>query len=242
MLSQVLSCVEAVIAANTAEEAGVQLFAAMEPLGASYLQARVYRRPVERLTARRHLEAGGMVTRIAPPSWNPASAAWRHVCLEDNPLLRPIREGWTSYRFGQFAPHGERRFGPYWDALSEAGIAEAHCATSYGEQGKIASLHLGFAHRDLPEDTAAQIQMAGLVFTERLMALCDPPLQPEVRLTMRERDCLALVADGKTDWEVSVILGIAEATARFHVDNARKKLGAVSRAQAVARMAAARLL
>ena len=57
-----------------------------------------------------------------------------------------------------------------------------------------------------------------------------------------ERDALAWVAEGKSDWEISVILSLSETTVRFHVDNARKKLGAVNRAQAVARLAAARLL
>ena len=52
----------------------------------------------------------------------------------------------------------------------------------------------------------------------------------------------ALVADGKTDWEISVILGVSEATARFHVDNGRRKLGAVTRAQAVARLVNLRLI
>jgi LuxR family transcriptional regulator, quorum-sensing system regulator BjaR1 len=51
-----------------------------------------------------------------------------------------------------------------------------------------------------------------------------------------------LVADGKTDWKISVILTISEATARFHVDNARRKLDAVNRTQAVARLVAARLV
>ena len=42
------------------------------------------------------------------------------------------------------------------------------------------------------------------------------------------------MAEGKTDWEIGTIMGVSEATARFHVDNARRKLGAVNRAQAVA--------
>ena len=63
-----------------------------------------------------------------------------------------------------------------------------------------------------------------------------------VGLTDRERDALAWVAKGKSDWEISRILGVSEATARFHVDNARRKLGAANRAHAVARMAVAGLL
>ena len=38
------------------------------------------------------------------------------------------------------------------------------------------------------------------------------------------------------------LLGITETTVRFHIDNARRKLGAKNRAQAVARLANLRLL
>jgi DNA-binding CsgD family transcriptional regulator len=125
--------------------------------------------------------------------------------------------------------------------MSEAGIADALCATSYGAGGAIASLHLGFSHADVPRDEALSVQMAGLILTEKLIAFspCVPERSP---LTERERDALALVAEGKTDWEISVILGISDATARFHVDNARRKLGAVTRAQAVAQLIARRLV
>jgi LuxR family quorum sensing-dependent transcriptional regulator len=84
--------------------------------------------------------------------------------------------------------------------------------------------------------------MAGLLLTERLLTLAEPASADEVRLTDRERDSLAWVAEGKSDWEIAMILGLAESTVRFHVDNARRKLGAVNRTQAVARLAAARLL
>ena len=87
------------------------------------------------------------------------------------------------------------------------------------------------------------MQLAGLILTERLMTFAAPPDdEDEVRLTERERDAISWVAEGKSDWEISVILGVSETTVRFHVDNARRKLGAVNRAQAVARLAAARML
>ena len=181
--------------------------------------------------------------RAAPETWTLDSEACRYVCLDCNPLLQPIREGWTRYSFGGLAPHVDRKFGRYWDALSEAGIAEAHRATSYGADGKIASLHLGFRDRRAAAEAGRGAQMAGLVLTEHLMTLRNPPeVSDAARLTPRERDALALVAEGKTDWEISVILGVSELTARFHVDNARRKLGAVTRAQAVARLLARRLL
>ena len=53
-------------------------------------------------------------------------------------------------------------------------------------------------------------------------------------LSRRERDCMGLVAQGCSDWEISERLGVAEATVISHLQNARRKLGARSRAQAVA--------
>ena len=119
--------------------------------------------------------------------------------------------------------------------MSEAGIGDALCATSYGPDRAIASLHLGFARRDFDPHEARSIQMAGLLLTERLMEFAVPSDELP-KLTDRERDCLAFVADGRTDWEIAMLLGISESTARFHLNNARRKLGAVNRAQAVARL------
>jgi DNA-binding CsgD family transcriptional regulator len=56
------------------------------------------------------------------------------------------------------------------------------------------------------------------------------------RLTARETECLQWVASGKTDWEIGRLLGIATATAHYHVEHAKKKLGVRSRVQAVALM------
>jgi len=221
--------------------AGAKFFAAMAPFGPSYCQVRLYRRPRARLNSANHFAAGGRVFVVAPPDW-PISEAGRYVCFEQNPLLAPIREGRTRYAFSDFAPKNDRRFASYWDALGEARIGEALCATSYGPAGAISSVHLGFERRSFDERGAMEIQLAELLLTEKMLGLCAPVGEKPPALTQREHDSLALVADGKTDWEISVILNVSEATARFHVDNARRKLGAVSRAQAVARLVNQRLI
>ena len=236
-----LDLAESSLLAESSEAASSAFYEAMTGLGASYLQTRLYRRPITPLTSASHFKAGGVITRIAPEAW-PGSPAFNYICFDCNPLLSAIRVGLTRYRFSDFAPRDEPRFETYWDALSEAKIADALCATSYGPGRAIASLHLGFERRDFGPDEALSIHMAGLLLTERLMALAEPATLDEVRLTERERDSLAWVAEGKSDWEIAVILGLSESTVRFHVDNGRRKLGAVNRAQAVARMAAARLL
>jgi len=55
-----------------------------------------------------------------------------------------------------------------------------------------------------------------------------------IELTPRERECLQWAAVGKSEWEISQILGISEHTSEKHLLNAKSKLGAVNRVQAVA--------
>ena len=54
-------------------------------------------------------------------------------------------------------------------------------------------------------------------------------------LTVRERECLAWCAEGKTAWEIGVILGVSEQTVLTHLDKARRKLDAANRAHAAAK-------
>ena len=70
-----------------------------------------------------------------------------------------------------------------------------------------------------------------------------PPPSPQVmlpratyveELTAREREVLALVAEGKTDREIAAALNIAESTAKNHVSNILGKLNVPNRAGAVA--------
>jgi LuxR family transcriptional regulator, quorum-sensing system regulator CviR len=61
--------------------------------------------------------------------------------------------------------------------------------------------------------------------------------QPNVNsvgISFREKEVLNWLKEGKTSWDISVILGISERTVDFHVNNIRQKLGATNRPQAVA--------
>jgi LuxR family transcriptional regulator, quorum-sensing system regulator CciR len=56
-----------------------------------------------------------------------------------------------------------------------------------------------------------------------------------VKLTPRQIECLALIGRGKTDWEISRILGISESTVKEYIDDARARYGVSKRVQAVIR-------
>ncbi|WP_394510041.1 helix-turn-helix transcriptional regulator [Roseateles sp. DXS20W] len=99
----------------------------------------------------------------------------------------------------------------------------------------------------LPESGAGLMQMvAGLqLLGAHAMAAADRLLGPEIgrlskpeqgerpKLTKRELDVLSWTAQGKTAWEVSVILGMSEKTVNFHLGNVMRKLGVNSKHQAV---------
>ena len=53
-------------------------------------------------------------------------------------------------------------------------------------------------------------------------------------LSRRERQCVRLIAAGKSDWEIAAILGISVETAHQYVKRARAAYDVVSRAQLVA--------
>jgi DNA-binding CsgD family transcriptional regulator len=52
-------------------------------------------------------------------------------------------------------------------------------------------------------------------------------------LSPREREVLEWLRMGKTSWDMSKILRISERTVNYHVNNIIRKLGVVSRLQAV---------
>ncbi|NJL07148.1 MAG: helix-turn-helix transcriptional regulator [Methylacidiphilales bacterium] len=81
----------------------------------------------------------------------------------------------------------------------------------------------------------AEVDHLELVAPALYLAAMDlPAAAPQSDLTARERECLAWTSVGKTAWEIGSILGISEHTAVAHLNAAVRKLGAASRAQAVA--------
>jgi DNA-binding CsgD family transcriptional regulator len=83
----------------------------------------------------------------------------------------------------------------------------------------------------------ARLEMVAMLAHERALAASRRPKgAPSDLLSARELECLRWVAAGKTDGEIGAILSIAATTVKFHVDRARAKLGARTRAQAAARL------
>src|SRR5690606_27706536 len=112
-------------------------------------------------------------------------------------------------------------------------------------------LEVDVARSVLPPETFDRAKAAGRNLplahaVAEALALADPALQPpeapptpvtprnEWGLTPREIEVLRLIAAGCSNREIAETLYLSPATAKRHVTNILAKLGAVSRAQAIA--------
>ena len=105
------------------------------------------------------------------------------------------------------------------------------------EAGELA-WYTGFAGLDPDLSQPAQSVMSAAVHASysRFQQLLDSS-SPRSPLSPRESECLHWVSSGKTDFEVGRILSISPRTVRFHINNAKTKLGVTTRIQAVAKRA-----
>jgi len=81
------------------------------------------------------------------------------------------------------------------------------------------------------------------IIAARLANVARTELWPRrIRLNDREIEALTWAARGKTSAEIASILGLSKRTVDFHLDNARAKLNAATRTEAVIKAATGRLI
>lgn len=83
-----------------------------------------------------------------------------------------------------------------------------------------------------PQDKTA-LQLMAIYALGFVRADCNNAIMPG-RLSAREREVLTWTAEGKSAWETSVILSVAERTVAKHLEHVRIKLNAATTTQAVA--------
>jgi LuxR family quorum sensing-dependent transcriptional regulator len=155
--------------------------------------------------------------------------------LQDDPIVKKLRLQNTPVRW---SPTEGARDDAGTRILEEAGefkLKAGFAVPVYNRDGLVV-VSMGTEHYELGRADEICLHMAAIYFharLERIRARTAPPSRTP-RLTPRERECLSWVAAGKTDWEISQILNIAEQTVHEYVQNALIKLRAMTRAQAVA--------
>lgn len=109
-------------------------------------------------------------------------------------------------------------------------------------QSQFAAFTLAVDDRSLALDRFIEgsenlLHMVGINFHAHVSAksgLSDFSGQREIPLTHRERQCLAWTSDGRTMQDIADLLGVSPRGVKFHLDNARRNLSALTLPHAVA--------
>ncbi len=107
-----------------------------------------------------------------------------------------------------------------------------------GELNGSCNFAVGPGH-EVPRENFAMAQLVGAfafqsarTLVAQMRRLTD---QAPVKLTQRQLECIALVARGKSDWEIAKILGLSPSTVTTYIQTARERYDVPTRIQVVLR-------
>jgi DNA-binding CsgD family transcriptional regulator len=118
----------------------------------------------------------------------------------------------------------------------EAGLKNGISVPLFGPLGRVSVV--SFASRfddvDLPH-RMSHLNALAWQFHIAFAEIARPSEQSaaKIELTARERECLRWTAEGKSSWDIGMILKISNNTVNFHIKNAMRKFGTASRTVAV---------
>jgi ATP/maltotriose-dependent transcriptional regulator MalT len=169
----------------------------------------------------------------------PVERAWLAVGQAE---LSRARARNDPRRWQKAAEQWEAMERPYYAAVSHWREAEAHVERGDRDAAAAAArtayeVASGLGARWLEAEVTALAQRARLQLDEQTPGVADGRVEPEEEpfgLTPRERQVLALIAEGATNRQIGAALFMAEKTASVHVSRILGKLGVQSRTQAAA--------
>jgi DNA-binding CsgD family transcriptional regulator len=115
----------------------------------------------------------------------------------------------------------------------EAGLRSGVSVPLHGPWGRVAVVSYAADHERC--DAGARLGQLNALAAQFHVALSQFGQTPDaiIELSQRERDCLAWTAQGKSSWDIGMILNISENTVNFHIKNVMRKLDTTSRTVAV---------
>jgi LuxR family quorum-sensing system transcriptional regulator CciR len=182
--------------------------------------------------------AGNAAPAIAlnfPSDWT--NHYFEHKYYEVDPVVvftpgiaRPFLWAWLEQR------HLEPKQQRILHEANEAGLKNGVSVPLHGPWGRVAVV--SFASGCEGADPEAKLGRLNALASQFHVAFTDISqgarfANVPVRLSHREKDCLTWTAQGKSSWDIGMILNISENTVNFHVKNAMRKLDTTSRTVAV---------
>ena len=153
-----------------------------------------------------------------------------------DPVMRRIQSKQASFLWAEAAskdlePAARTMFGE----AAEFGLKDGFTVPMVTLDGALAAVSLAGPAAEIPPEGRGMISLISAFAIGRAIELCNRGSRRKlINLTEREVECLKWAADGKSEWEIGTILGVSEHTVDRHMANARRKLGARTRTQAIA--------
>jgi len=178
-----------------------------------------------------------------PPGWTAASASNDAVLVTAAQSYAPFL--WSDISRLITLTDGQRDF---MDAAHANGVGAAVTVPIHRTRGAdAAGSYSDFAGccsfimksgAPLPLSSLAAAHYVGAMAfdaAENLRRVRSNSLRRGPQLTPRQRDCVVLVAQGKSDWEIGQLLGISDSTVHKHIEDAKRRFCVSTRIQLVVR-------
>lgn len=117
---------------------------------------------------------------------------------------------------------------------SEFGLRAGYVVPVSTLDGSLAAVSFGGCRADVSPEGRAALSFVANYAVGNFLHYKESRKRLLGKVTPREFDCLLWASEGKTDWEISFILGISRSTVTKHIASAREKLGAVNKPHAIA--------
>jgi DNA-binding CsgD family transcriptional regulator len=145
--------------------------------------------------------------------------------------MRPFTWREIEARIGKESP----LFAQCRDAV---GVTDAYLVPMHTESGMDGCAAFYHSREDTDSPDFAALRLISILAVERALELTQIMFDDEAEapakclLTARQREVLAFGLQGKSDWDIAQILGLAEGTVHEHFERAKSRLGVRTRVQA----------
>ncbi|WP_162806465.1 helix-turn-helix transcriptional regulator [Sphingosinicella terrae] len=124
-------------------------------------------------------------------------------------------------------------------AVAQSGLGDGFVVPTHIPGEHLGSCHFAVrAGRHLPRENSAALQAIaafGFEAARRLAGEAKAPLRRGAPLTDRQRECIILCAQGKSDSVIAQLLGLSHKTVNAYVEAAKRRYGVATRGQLIVR-------
>jgi LuxR family quorum sensing-dependent transcriptional regulator len=224
-LDETLAFIEAIDRCGSADAVSQTVLSIIKPMGFTQVFAGII--PTPGMSAQQQI--ANVVLHHWPEQWS--QRYFSQGYLFDDPAIQRVTSSIDPFLWSELAddrPSAKRIMGE----AKEFHLGFGFTVPMLTLDGQSAGFSIASDRGELPPHYRGRLQLLAMYAFARALSLADMP--PKVKLTPREADVLRWIAEGKSDWEIGMILRISEHTVDKMARQVRAKFNATNRTQAVA--------